>query len=208
MLKRRACDCLFSGKCEPNLKRVAVILHERLGHWNRQLRPRLRDQRIRWFESRSAHDLDNLLIGLSCPVVLIDLGRQPATGLQDLQRVLERAPDARVLVLDSDSLWEVAGVARELGATHVASGYVSPSFVASLLARWIELAQRGIDRDGWSRASLADTATEPWAWLADLLDDPQCIHATSTPSARKPSAPRFDDNGLEDGVAIELQSRQ
>ncbi|HEX3449879.1 MAG TPA: hypothetical protein VHS97_16615, partial [Isosphaeraceae bacterium] len=85
------------------MKRVAVILHERLGHWNRQLRPRLHDQRIRWFETRSRGDLDNLLIGLSCPVVVIDLGRQPTLGLQDLMRVLERAPDARVLVLDPES---------------------------------------------------------------------------------------------------------
>ena len=149
------------------MKRVAVILHERLGQWNRQLRPRLHDQRIRWFETRSRGDLDSLLIGLSCPVVLIDLGRQPTMGLQDLERVVERASDARVLVLDPESHGEVAGLARELGATHVESGYVPPSFVASLLARWIELAQRSIDCDGWSVASLADTATEPWAWLAD-----------------------------------------
>jgi hypothetical protein len=190
------------------LKRVAMILHERLGHWNRQLRPRLLEKRIRWFETRSQGDLDNVLIGLSCPVVLIDLGRQPTTGLHDLKRVLERAPDARVLVLDPESHGEVAGLARELGATHVASGYVPPPFVASLLARWIELAQRSIDRGGWSRASLADTANEPWAWLADLLGDTQCIQAASTPEARSSSARCPDDNELQDGVAKELQSNQ
>jgi hypothetical protein len=188
------------------LKRVAVILHERLGHWNRQLRPRLHDQRIRWFETRSRGDLDDLLIGLSCPVVLIDLGRQPTMGLQDLMRVLERAPDARVLVLDPESHGEVAGLARELGATHVASGYVPPPFVASLLARWIELARRSIDRTGWSRASFADTATEPWDWLADLLGDPQCIQATSIPAARRSRAARLDDSGLQDGIANRLRS--
>ena len=32
------------------LTRVAVILHERLGNWVRQLHPRLHDQPIRWFE--------------------------------------------------------------------------------------------------------------------------------------------------------------
>jgi hypothetical protein len=187
------------------LKRVAVILHERLGQWNRQLRPRLRDQRIRWFETRSRADLDNLLIGLSCPVVLIDLGRQPLTGLHDLMRVLERAPDARTLVLDPEFHGEAAGLARELGATHVASGYVPPSFVASLLARWIELAQRSIDRDGWSRASLADASTEPWAWLADVLGDPHCIQVTSTPVARRSRAPRLNDSELHDGVVNERQ---
>ena len=62
------------------LTRVAVILHERLGNWNRQLRPRLHDRPVRWFETRSRADLDGLLIGLACPVVLIDLGRHPSRG--------------------------------------------------------------------------------------------------------------------------------
>jgi hypothetical protein len=194
------------GYVRADLKRVAVILHERLGQWNRQLRPRLRDQRIRWFETRSRGDLDNLLIGLVCPVVLIDLERQPTTGLQDLERVLERASDARVLVLDPESHSGVAGLARELGATHVASGCVPPPFVASLLARWIELAQRTIDRDGWSRTSLADTATDPWAWLADLLGDPQCPPTTSTPVAERSRARYLDNSGLQDGVANEIHS--
>ena len=42
------------------LTRVAVILHERLGNWIRQLRPRLHDQPVRWFETRSRADLDGL----------------------------------------------------------------------------------------------------------------------------------------------------
>ena len=187
------------------MKRVAVILHERLGQWNRQLRPRLHDQRIRWFETRSRADLDNLLIGLSCPVVLIDLGQQPATGLHDLMCVLERAPDARILVLNPEFHDEAAGLARELGATHVASGYVSPSFVASILARWIELAKRSMDRGGWSRASLADASNEPWAWLGDVLGDPRCIQATSTPVARRSRGPRLIDSELHDGVVNEHQ---
>ena len=110
--------------------------------------------------------------------------------------MLERAPDARVLVLDPEFHDEAAGLARELGATHVASGYVPPPFVASLLARWIELAQRSMDRDGWSRASLPDASTEPWAWLADFLGDPRCIQATSTPVIRRSRAPRLIDSEL------------
>ena len=62
-----------------------------------------------------AADLDNLLIGLSCPVVLIDLGQQPATGLHDLMCVLERAPDARILVLNPEFHDEAAGLARRTG---------------------------------------------------------------------------------------------
>jgi hypothetical protein len=188
------------------LKRVALILHERLGQWNRQLRPRLHDQRIRWFETRSRGDLDNLLIGLFYPVVLIDLGHQPTTGLQDLERVLDRAPDARVLVLDPECHSGVAGLARELGATHVASGCVPPPWVASLLARWIDLVQRSIDRNGWSVASLADNTTDPWAWLTDLIDDPKCRQTTAMPVARKPTVRSLDDSGLPDGIANEIQS--
>ena len=59
-----------------------MILHERLGNWNRQLRLRLHDRPIRWFETRSRADLDGLLTGLACPVVLIDLDvtRRPGYG--------------------------------------------------------------------------------------------------------------------------------
>ncbi len=171
------------------LTRVAVILHERLGNWNRQLRPRLHDRPIRWFETRSRADLDSLLIGLAAPVVLIDLGRHPAEGLKDLDQVLLQAPDARVLVLDPESHDQVAGLARELGATHVASGFVPPPFVASLLARWIELAGRQIERDGWSRTSFPETETEPWAWLADFLGDPQYLYTVPTLTHRSPSVP-------------------
>jgi hypothetical protein len=184
------------------LTRVAVILHERLGNWNRQLRPRLQDRPIRWFETRSRADLGSLLTGLACPVVLIDLGRHPAEGLQDLVEVLDRAPDARVLVLDPEAHDHVADVARELGATHVASGSVPPPFVARLLARWIDLAQRHIERDGWSRTSFPKTETEPWAWLADFLGNPHCLDAIPKPTSRKPMAPSQVDEGPRGAIAI------
>jgi hypothetical protein len=164
------------------LTRVAVILHERLGHWNRHLRPRLHDRPVRWFETRSRADLDHLLVGLACPVVLIDLGRHPAEGLKDLNHILERTPDARILVMDPECHDEVAALARELGATHVAVGFVPPPFVARLMARWIELAQRHLEHDGWSRTAFPKTQTEPWAWLADFLDD--------APAARKIPMPQ------------------
>ena len=73
--------------------RVTVILHERLGNWNRQLRPRLSEHPVRWFESRSPADLEVLLEGLAFPVVLIDLARQPVDGLTALEPGL--APRSR-----------------------------------------------------------------------------------------------------------------
>ena len=39
---------------------------------------------MRWFETRSAADLDAALAGLACPVVVIDLGRDPVGGLSQL----------------------------------------------------------------------------------------------------------------------------
>ena len=135
-------------------------------------------------------------------MVLIDLGRHPAAGLQDLERVLRRAPDAQVLVLDPEAHAEVAGLARELGATHVASGFVPPPFVAGLLARWIELAQRRIERDGWSRTSFPETAAEPWGWLADLLGDPRRLYAIPTPIPKKSMAPSAPVGKPSRGIAI------
>jgi hypothetical protein len=170
------------------LIRVAVILHERLGNWNRQLRQRLRDRPIRWFETRSGADLDGVLNGLARPVVLIDVGLYPAVGLRDLERVLDWAPDARVLVVDPEARAEVAGMARELGATHVASGFVPPAGVARLLARWVDLALRQIERDGWSRTSFPPTDTEPWAWLADLLGDVRFAQTSSALIRSRPTA--------------------
>jgi DNA-binding NtrC family response regulator len=171
------------------LTRVAVILHERLGNWNRQLRPRLHDRPIRWLESRSSADLESLLTGLACPVVLIDLGEHAAAGLEDLERVLRRAPDARVLVIDPAADSDVAVLARELGAAHVASDSVPPALVARLVARWVELAQRAIEHNGWSRTSFPETSSEPWGWLADLLGDPRRLYALPAPIRKKPIAP-------------------
>jgi hypothetical protein len=163
------------------LTRVAVILHERLGNWLRQLRPRLHDQPIRWFETRSRGDLDGVLTGLASPVVLIDLGQRGAAGLNDLADVFRRASDAWVLVLDPEANAGVAGLARELGATYAVSGFVPPPMVADLLTRWVALAGRRIERDGWSRTSFPETETEPWSWLADLLEFPIGADTTAKP---------------------------
>ncbi len=96
------------------MTRVPVILHGRLGDWFRQLRPRMHDQPIRWFESRSPEDLGVLLIGLAFPVVLIDLGRQPESALRDLGLISLNAPSARALVLDSKAVEGFAVLARDL----------------------------------------------------------------------------------------------
>ena len=168
--------------------RVTVILHERLGNWNRQLRPRLARQHVRWFESRSTADLGAILVGIAFPVVLIDLARQPADGLNALDLVRSRSPEARCLVLDPETRPDIRGLARELGATHVCSGFVPPPFVAGLVDRWIDMARQGIESAGWSLTTFPETATEPWSWLADHLLEPVAMTA-SEPVLRPASRP-------------------
>ena len=152
--------------------RAAVIVHERLGRWYRQLRPRLSDSPARWFETRSADDLDAILEGVAFPVVLVDLSRQPLEGLAALSAITTRAPGARTLVLDPDAFVEARDLARELGATHVLTGFAPPPLVADLLLRWIDLAGRQAESAGWSRTTFPETATDPWSWLADYLGEP------------------------------------
>jgi hypothetical protein len=182
------------------LTRVAVILHERLGSWNRQLRPRLSKELVRWFESRSAEDLEGFLSGLAFPVVLIDLGRQSADGLAALSLVPSRAPDARTLVLDPEAQLDSPALANELGATCVFTGFAPPPAVTRLLSRWIAMAQRGIESAGWSRATFPDTATEPWSWLSDYLGEPHANPADRPGTPRCKSHPSLDRPHPADGA--------
>jgi hypothetical protein len=145
--------------------RVAVVLHERLGAWAGQLRPRLQDRAVRWFETRSSTDLDEVLTGMANPVVLINLARHLLEGLSDLDRVVTLAPGARVLVLDPEAHEGAAAMARELGATHVISGFVPPPEVAELIDRWISLASSSAESEGWSKRLTIEAPLDAESWL-------------------------------------------
>ena len=151
------------------MTRMVVILHERLGTWSAQLRPRVQGRPVHWIETRSATDLDKALIGLACPVVLIDLKRNVLEGLSNLDRLMRLFPGTWVLVLDPEAHDGVAELARELGATHVISGFVPPPEVACLIDRWITLAARQTDRAGWSRPVTTDTPLDPEEWLKCMI---------------------------------------
>src|SRR3954451_12450285 len=144
---------------------LAVLIHERLGSWARQLRPRLLAWPIRWIETRSTTDLEAALAGMACPIVLIDLARRPRAGLEDLDRAAQTASNALILVLDPQAHEGVATLARELGATQVLSGPVPPPEVAQVIARWLPLAHRLTDADGWSITREPEPQPEPWNWL-------------------------------------------
>lgn len=150
----------------------AVIVHERLGRWARQLRPRLADRPTRVHETRSWDDLEAALATAAtpCPLVVIDLARRVRPGLEDLIRLVNVAPDALTLVLDPDGSDEVALLSQEFGASHVISGAVPPPTVAALLVRWLALARRRAEASGWSALAAVVDEPEPWNWLNPLID--------------------------------------
>jgi hypothetical protein len=102
---------------------------------------------------------------------LIDLKRDVVEGLSNLDRLTRLFPGARVLVLNPEAHDGVAELARELGATHVLSGFVPPPEVACLIDRWISLAEIQTDRAGWSRPMVADTPMAPEEWLQIAAGD-------------------------------------
>jgi DNA-binding NarL/FixJ family response regulator len=132
------------------MPRQPLVIHERLGIWARQLRPRLASWPIRWTESRSAADLEAALSRSSCPILVLDLGNRPRSGLEDLDRAVQTAPDALVLVLDPAEHAGIPTLARELGASLILSGVVPPPAVATRLDRWLRLARRRAEADGWA----------------------------------------------------------
>lgn len=151
------------------MTRVALVLSEPLGTWAAQLRPRLDSRPVRFFEARSAAEFDAAIAGVACPVVVIDLGGDPIDGLGRLDRVVRQSPAARVLVLDPLSVDGVGDLARELGATHVISGFVPPPDVAALIDRWIALAVAQTEREGWTRPIPAETPLDAESWLEAVL---------------------------------------
>lgn len=148
---------------------MAIVLHERLGNWSRQLRPRFHGRAVRWFETRSSSDLDAAIVGRAAPIVLIDLAGQSLDGLAAVERTRTSVPGGLILVVEPDAREEVCQLARELGATHVFSGAVPPPDVSRLLDRWIDLAADRSERDGWSRSDDLETLPEPWNWLTPYL---------------------------------------
>ena len=147
-----------------------LVIHERIANWARHLRPRLGDSGLRVVETRSAADLVAALGGSACPLVVVDLGRDPKAALEDLDAALQAAPGALALVMDPDSVGPAALLARELGATHVISGPAPPPVVARLLTRWAALARSRSEAAGWSRPAPEPPAPEPWNWLTPLLN--------------------------------------
>jgi hypothetical protein len=108
-------------------------------------------------------------MGAACPIVIVDLGDRPRARLEDLSHALALAPAALAVVLDPQAHPGVPMLARQLGAAHVMSGETLPPDLLALLARWLPLARRRAEADGWSTAR-SPAHAEPWAGL--LPPDP------------------------------------
>jgi len=148
-----------------------LLIHERVGNWSRQLRPRLAHRPARFVETRTGPDIGAALAGASapCPVVLIDVGRRPRGAIEDLDRARSLAPGALILLLDHEDHAGLATLAREVGATHVWAGPVAPPSVAAFLDRWLTLAHRRAEGLGWHPTAPTPTLPEPWNWLSAWL---------------------------------------
>ncbi len=148
------------------MSRLTLVIHERVGNWARHIRPRSVDWQARVIETRSGIELEAACAHSACPLLVIDLGNRLRQGLEDMDRGLLAAPNALSLVLASGDRPGLTTLARELGATHVLAGQVPPPIVLDLLSRWVILATRRTEDDGWSvppRVDLTD-------WEAILVD--------------------------------------
>jgi hypothetical protein len=148
-----------------------LIIHERIGHWARQLRPRLADRSVRLVETRTWADLEDALRGpgIVFPIVVLDLGRRVKPALEDLDRARGLAPDALILVIDASNQPGLGLLARELGASHVFGGPIPPPVVSELIHRWLSLSERRAEASGWLGPAPPPSEPEPWNWLTPLL---------------------------------------
>lgn len=147
------------------MARLPLVVHERLGVWARQLRPRVAGWPVRLVESRSVASLLATASQSACPLVLFDLANRPVTALAELEQLMQAAPGALVLVLAPSPLPELTTLARELGAASVLPGTPPPPAVVSLLARWVPLAVRRAEAEGWAAAQDEPEPaheTDPW----------------------------------------------
>jgi hypothetical protein len=142
------------------MPQLQVIIHERLGRWAGQLRPRFQGWPIYWSETRSTASLVTASRLSTCPILVIDLSDRPLKGLEDLDQAVTAARSSLSIVLDPADNDEVATLARELGATVVLGGVVVPPVVESLLRRWIPIVTQRGKAEG--RSPMIEPTPEFW----------------------------------------------
>ncbi len=143
-----------------------VITHERRANRAGALRPRLKGRGVRLVETRSVADLTSAVVGHPVPIVVMDVGEVLEPALEALEAVGAVAPDALTVVLDPGRHPGLPVAARELGATLVLQGVVTPPRLADLVLRWVELAAGRAGRAGWFPGPPAESGgPTPWERL-------------------------------------------
>ncbi len=148
--------------------RLPLIVHERIGRWARQLRPRVASWPVVLVESRSAADLQGAASRSASPLVVLDLSVRLRANLEAIGRAVAASPNALLLALDPSATSDLPLLARELGATHVLTGPATPPEVEAILARWLPLALRRAEGDGWAPDRVPEA--QPWDGLFPPLD--------------------------------------
>jgi hypothetical protein len=149
-----------------------LVIHERIGEWGRQLRPRLAHREARLRETRFSGELTAALRGRATALLLLDARRHLRDGLDDLFAAREECPGLLSLVIVDRSCIELAHVVREWGATHVASAAtLRPPAVSALFDRWLDIAARrrrcsGISRFGETESPPDDGPAPPTMMIA------------------------------------------
>jgi hypothetical protein len=154
---------------------------------------------VRLVEARTAPEFAAAVARSGCALGLIDLAGRPQCGLEGLDRATRIAPGALILVLDPSARADIAWLARELGAARVLSGVTAPPEVVRLLARWLPIAQRRAEADGWALDHEPEPEPGDWfSWLIqDLLESTPnpCPGPTPRPlGISDPNPPRWKEN--------------
>ena len=129
--------------------KIPCVLHEPTGRWARQLRGRLPNSPVVWRETRTRDELLHALRGTNAAIVILECRRDPLPALQDLTALGGGDAAPLVLFLDPHERRDVLDLANELGAALATSARTPPPEVAALVLRWVDLARRRLEREGW-----------------------------------------------------------
>lgn len=146
---------------------VKLILHERIGRWARQFRPRADAWGVRLIESRSLSDLESALGLSSAPIVIVDFRdrAQPPFDAIVLTRMI--ASNSLILAVIPGAEPHLGMDAVEAGAT-ISRHTTSPLLdTLNLIERWVKLAKSRSETGGWSPDR--SPTPEPWETILHEL---------------------------------------
>lgn len=145
-----------------------MVIHERLAHWTRQLRPYEGAWSVRLIETRSSDELFEAVSRAGTCVVVARLGDDPAGELGRLHEALTASPGTLCVLHDPLDRPGVQALARELGAAVAWGSEALPPEVVRLLERFTEIIRERRDRGGWFDPAWTVPADDLDAWIEGL----------------------------------------